>query len=96
MNILGFMRIFTNEGTSKGKKYYTHSTTLSIKDDNDEWVNYYLNVTFSKGCEVIPQEEGVKMLEIEGFITIEQYTDKKGNTVIKPKIVALQSAEVEQ
>ena len=94
-NILGVMRIFTNEGqTAKGKTFLSHSTSLSIKDDSDEWVNYYFPVTFSKDCEVIPDEVGNVLIEVEGFLTVETYTDKKGNQIIKPKVVVMKSCEL--
>lgn len=95
MNILGVMRIFTNENTSnKGKTFLTYSTSLSIKGDNDDWINYYLPVTFAKDCDVIPDEVGNVLIEVEGFLTVETYNDKKGNQVIKPKVVVMKSAEI--
>lgn len=87
--ISGIMRVYGNtfEGPQRGTKIVKWSATISGKDKNDEWVNYYIPVKFRGEAEV-PETDKLHTIDIENaFLSCESYVNKKGTTINSPVLV---------
>lgn len=87
--ITGTMRVYGNtfDGSKKGEKIVKWSGTISGKDRDGDWVNYYLPVKFRGEAEE-PDSDGLHTIDIENaFLSCESYVNKKGDTVNNPVLV---------
>lgn len=100
--ITGTMRVYgntfeTGKSKSKDKRTYTKwSATISGKDDNDEWVNFYINVKFVGKDSAEPETDGLHTIDImNAFWSVNTFTNKDGDTVNSPVIVVTSNDIVE-
>ena len=87
--ITGTMRVYGNtfEGSKKGEKIVKWSVTISGKDKDGDWVNYYVPVKFRGEAEE-PDSDGLHTIDVENaFFSCESYVNKKGDTVNNPVLV---------
>lgn len=86
MHVMGF----DNEIKRNGKKvaFTTWSTSIGRKfEDDEDWTNFRVNVFFAESCGA-PEESGPHDIMVEsGFWSLERFTTKKGETVVRPKII---------
>lgn len=82
-DITGVCRVY---GTDRGK-FLSYSTTLSTKDQDDNWHNMYVTVQFPKGKN--PEyTEAFQIRVTKGFLTCESWEDKRSKeTKIAPRLV---------
>lgn len=92
-DITGKCRIYAKENeivdkkTKKKKTIIDFSTSIGVKDENENWSNFYYKVVFKK--DEAPGVEGTAIGTIlieSGFITFREYVNKQGNTVQVPVI----------
>lgn len=79
-NISGLMMVFGEEKeTRRGEKFIAYNTSVGKKDDNGEWDNAYINVSFTR--ENDPGVEGGFLVDVKaGFITFDTWRTKTGKT----------------
>lgn len=78
--------------TKDGKEFYRYSVGVSKKNEDGTYVNAYMPVKFSKKSGAPERIENGTVCSIEGFMSVESYTDKEGNTRNNPMIIVM-SAE---
>ena len=90
--ITGIMRVFGNTfSVGKGKnatEITKWSVTVSGKDKNGDWVNYYVRVKFSGKDAHEPDTDGLHTIDINNaFWSVDSYQNKDGEDVVTPVIV---------
>ena len=98
-SVEGKVRVFANEieyGKGKNKKSFTKFTTsISQKNEDDEYVNFYIDIGFKKGEEPEDIGDKGKIIEIlDGFLTCYAY-DTDDGVRTKLKLVIMEWQEVE-
>lgn len=98
--ITGTMRVYGNTfevGKGKNKRDLTKwSATISGKNANDEWVNYYVPVKFAGKDSCEPDSDGLHTIDISNaFWSIDTYENRKGETVTIPCVVVTSNEVVE-
>ena len=80
-------KVWCNEHQKRdGSKWYEYNVSISKKKQDGSYVNAYIKVKFSKDVDIEdPIPNGVKM-DYEGFMTVDEYTDRDGNIVRKPML----------
>lgn len=63
-----------------------YSTSLSKKNQDGEYVNAYINVSFKKGVKL---EDKTRINITNGFLTFDSYVNKEGKTITSFKIFVL-------
>lgn len=81
-------RVWVNEREKRdGGKWFDYSVGISKKREDGEYSTFYMKARFTRDV-VLPDPvpNGIKM-DYEGFLSVDEYTDKDGNTVKKPMLV---------
>lgn len=89
-SISGVMKIYGQEVGKGSKSFIKFSTSLGVKDEDDEYVNAYLSVFFSRKCSEAMEDaaEGENWIRVDkAFMTVEYYTNKNNKLVVKPAIM---------
>ena len=75
----------------EGKNGTFHKYTVSIgkKTQDGKYVNAYIPVVFSKKADAPDKIENGALCDFEGFMSVESYTDRDGNTRNTPQIVIM-------
>ena len=76
--------------TKDGKEFYRYSVSVSKKTD-DGYVNAYIPVMFSKKSGAPDKIENGSFCAFEGFMSVDSYTDKEGNSRNTPMIVIMKA-----
>lgn len=102
-DITGEVRIFGEEVEyGKGKKassFIRYSTSVGIKnEDDDTYKNLYYKVAFAKDVDPEIDDEGGFVIHItRGFLTLEEYVNKKSGEIKRvPKLVILDYEEKDE
>ena len=78
-DITGAAMIFGEEKEGKRGSFMAYSTSIGRKDEKGDWDNFYVRVRFPK--EDDPGEGGFIKVNIKsGFLTFDNWTDKRRNT----------------
>lgn len=98
--ITGTMRVYGNTfEVGKGKNKHNMvkwSATISGKNADDEWVNYYVPVKFAGKDSCEPDSDGLHTIDISNaFWSIDTYENRKGETVTIPCVVVTSNEVVE-
>lgn len=75
--------------TKDGREFYRYSVSVSKKNEEGKYVNAYMPVMFSKKAGAPDKIENGAMCSIEGFMSVDSYTDKDGNERNQPMIVIM-------
>ena len=79
--ITGVMRVFGNTFESGKKAITKWSVSVSGKDKDGDYLNYYITVRFAGKDSVEPDTDGLHTIDVEnGFLSVDSWTDKKGIT----------------
>lgn len=75
----------------QGRNGTFHRYTVSInrKTQDGKFVNAYMPVVFSKRAEAPDEIPNGALCDFEGFMSVDSYTDKDGNTRNTPQIVIM-------
>lgn len=81
-------RIWRKDIEGKNGTFHKYSVGVSRKID-DKYVNAYIPVVFSKRADAPEEIPNGTKCAIEGFMSVESYTDKDGHTRNTPQIVVM-------
>lgn len=81
-------KIWRKDIQTKNGSFPRYSVSVSRKMQDGKFVNAYIPVMFSKRAEVGEISNGA-MCSFEGFMSVDSYTDKEGNTRNTPQIVIM-------
>lgn len=82
-------KIWRKDIEGKNGTFYRYSVSVSKKMQDDKWVNAYIPVVFSKKADAPEKIENGALCDFEGFMSVDSYTDKDGNTRNAPQIVVM-------
>lgn len=78
--ISGVMRIFGNTFEAGKNAITKWSVSVSGKDKDGDYLNFYIKVRFAGKDSVEPDTDGLHTIDVEnGFLSVDSWTDKKGN-----------------
>lgn len=80
-------KIWRKEFEGKNGTFYRYTTSVSKKTQDGKYVNAYIPIYFSKKADAPDKIENGALCDFEGFMSVEFYTDKDGNTKCTPQIV---------
>ena len=82
-------KIWRKDVEGKNGTFYKYSVSISRKMQDGRFVNAYIPVTFSKRADAPEKIDNGALCDFEGFMSVESYTDKDGNTRNTPQIVVM-------
>lgn len=78
--ISGVMRIYGNRFEAGKKAITKWSVSVSGKDKDGDYLNFYITVRFAGKDSVEPDTNGLHTIDVEnGFLSVDSWTDKKGS-----------------
>lgn len=84
------VKIWRKDIEGKNGTFYRYSVSVSRKTD-DGYVNAYIPVVFSKKSNAPEKISNGAKCDIEGFMSVDSYTDRDGNTRNTPQIVVMKA-----
>ena len=85
-------KIWRNDYKGKdGKEFYRYAVGISKKTQDGEWVNTSLPVMFSKKSGAPEKIENGTVCSIEGFMSVDSWTDKEGRQRNTPMIIVMKA-----
>jgi len=82
-------KIWRKDFEGKGGTFHRYSVGVSRRLEDGKWVNAYIPCVFSKKSGAPEKIENGTICSIEGFMSVDSYTDKDGNTRNTPQIVVM-------
>lgn len=80
-------KIWRKDIEGRNGTFYKYSVSVSRKSEEGKYVNAYIPVMFSRRSNAPEIIGNGTVCDFSGFISVESYTDKHGNTVNNPQIV---------
>ena len=84
------VKIWRKDIEGKNGTFYRYSVSVSRKMD-EGYVNAYIPVVFSKKSGAPEKISNGAKCDIEGFMSVDSYTDRDGNTRNTPQIVVMKA-----
>ena len=82
-------KIWRKDYQGKNGEFHRYSVSVSKKTQDGKYVNAYIPVMFSKKADAPDKIENGTMCSIEGFMSVDSYTDKDGNERNQPMIIVM-------
>lgn len=82
-------KLWRKDIQGKNGVFHRYSVGISKKTQDGKYVNAYIPVVFSKRAEAPEEIPNGALCSIEGFMSVDSYTDKDGNTRNTPQIVIM-------
>ena len=82
-------KIWRKDIEGKNGTFHKYTVGVSKKTQDGKWVNTYIPVVFSKKADAPEKIENGAVIDFEGFMSVESYTDREGNTRNTPQIVIM-------
>ena len=82
-------KIWRKDIEGKNGTFHKYSVSVSKKTQDGKYVNAYIPVVFSKKADAPDKIENGALCDFEGFMSVESYTDREGNTRNTPQIVIM-------
>lgn len=82
-------KIWRKDIEGKNGTFHKYSVSVSKKTQDGKYVNAYIPVVFSKKADAPEKIENGALCDFEGFMSVESYTDREGNTRNTPQIVIM-------
>ena len=82
-------KIWRKDIEGKNGTFHRYSVSVSKKTQDGKYVNAYIPVVFSKRADAPDEIENGALCDFEGFMSVESYTDRDGNTRNTPQIVIM-------
>ena len=82
-------KVWRKDIEGKNGTFPKYSVSVSKKTQDGKWVNAYIPVVFSKKADAPNKIENGTTIDFEGFMSVESYTDRDGNTRNTPQIVIM-------
>ena len=83
------VKVWRKDIQSKNGVFHKYTVGISKKTQDGKYVNAYIPVVFSKKVDAPEKIENGAVIDFEGFMSVESYTDKDGNTRNSPQIVIM-------
>lgn len=80
-------KLWRKDIQGKNGTFHKYTVSVSKKTQDGKWVNAYIPVIFSKKADAPEKIENGALCSFEGFMSVESYTDRDGNTRNSPQIV---------
>ena len=84
-------KIWRKDFEGKNGTFYKYSVSVSKKNQDGKYVNAYIPVRFTKNSGAPEKIENGTTCSIEGFMSVESFTDREGNTRNTPQIVVMKA-----
>lgn len=81
-------RIWRKDIEGKNGVFHKYTVGVSRKID-DKYVNAYIPIVFSKKADAPEEIPNGAKASIEGFMSVESYTDREGHARANPQIVVM-------
>ena len=82
-------KIWRKDIEGKNGMFHKYSVSIGKKTQDGKYVNAYIPVVFSKKADAPEKIENGALCDFEGFMSVESYTDRDGNTRNTPQIVIM-------
>lgn len=82
-------KIWRKDIEGKNGTFHKYTVSVSKKNQDGKYVNAYIPVVFSKKADAPDKIENGALCDFEGFMSVESYTDRDGNTRNTPQIVIM-------
>lgn len=82
-------KIWRKDIEGKNGTFHKYTVSVSKKNQDGKYVNCYIPVVFSKKADAPDKIENGALCDFEGFMSVESYTDRDGNTRNSPQIVIM-------
>lgn len=82
-------RIWRKDIEGKNGTFYRYSVGVSKRTQDGKYVNAYIPLVFSKKADAPEKIPNGAKASIEGFMSVDSYTDREGNTRNTPQIVVM-------
>lgn len=82
-------KIWRKDIQGKNGTFYRYSVSISKKTTDGKFVNAYLPVMFSKKSDAPAVIDNGAVCNFSGFMSVDSYTDRDGNTRNTPQIVIM-------
>lgn len=83
------VKVWRKDFEGKNGTFYRYSVSVSRKMEDGKYVNAYIPVVFSKKSGAPEKISNGAVCSIEGFMSVDSYTDKEGKTRNTPQIVVM-------
>lgn len=83
------VKIWRKDIEGKNGTFHKYSVGISKKTMDGKYVNAYIPLVFSKRADAPEKIENGALCDFEGFMSVESYTDREGNTRNTPQIVVM-------
>lgn len=84
-------KIWRKDIEGRNGTFYKYSVSVSRKNEEGNYINAYIPVVFSRKSNAPDVISNGAMCDFEGFMSVESYTDKNGNTINNPQIVIMKA-----
>lgn len=82
-------KIWRKDYEGKNGTFYRYSVSVSKKTEEGRYVNAYIPVVFSRKSNAPDVISNGALCDFSGFMSVDSYTDKDGNTRNNPQIVIM-------
>lgn len=82
-------KIWRKDIEGKNGTFHRYTVSVSRKTQDGKYVNAYIPVMFSKKADVPDAVDNGAVCDFTGFMSVESYTDRDGNTRNTPQIVIM-------
>lgn len=82
-------KIWRKDIEGRNGTFHRYTVGISKKTQDGKYVNAYLPVVFSKRADAPDEIPNGAKCSIKGFMSVDSYTDKDGNTRNTPQIVVM-------
>ena len=83
------VKVWRKDFEGRNGAFYKYSVSVSRKNEDGSFVNAYIPVKFSKKSGAPEKIENGAVCDLEGFMSVESYKDKEGNTRNTPMVVVM-------
>ena len=82
-------KIWRKDIEGRNGTFYKYSVSIGKKTQDGKFINAYIPVMFSKKADAPEKIPNGAFCDFDGFMSVESYTDKDGNTRNTPQIVIM-------
>lgn len=82
-------KIWRKDIEGRNGTFYRYSVGVSKKTEDGNYVNAYIPVVFSRKSGAPEKISNGAVCDFSGFMSVESYTDREGNTRNNPQIVVM-------
>lgn len=84
-------RIWRRDIDGKNGTFYRYTTSISSKKEDGSWVSAYMPIIFAKKANMPEKIENGAKCDFSGFLSVDERTDKDGNSIKTIQIIAMKA-----